>query len=99
MSSRRREKGSQQEFGVRLAFGEAPGIDFGASGDRFWTLQGSILGRCWSYFRGCLGRCAALFAACFPLLLLVLGVGALSGGASFGDMEHRERQRRSFPFS
>ena len=42
MSSRRRKKGSQQEFGVRLAFGEAPGIDFGASGGRFGTLWGSI---------------------------------------------------------
>ena len=42
MSSRRRKKGSQKEFGVRLAFGEAPGIDFGASGGRFGTLWGLI---------------------------------------------------------
>ena len=42
MSPRRCIKGPQKEFCLRLAFGEAPGIDFGASGDRFWTLQGSI---------------------------------------------------------
>ena len=50
MSSRRRKKGSQKEFGVRLAFGEALGIDFGASGDRFGTLWGSILDQFWCGF-------------------------------------------------
>ena len=51
MSSRRRKKGSQKEFGVRLAFGEAPGIDSGASGDRFGTLWG----RFWINFGMVLG--------------------------------------------
>ena len=43
MSSRRGKKGPQKDFGVRLASGEAPGIDFGASGGQFWILWGSIL--------------------------------------------------------
>ena len=54
----------------------------------------------WLVFSRLLGRCSTPFAVCFPRLLLVLGVGALSGGASFEVREVpgacRERFWRRF---
>ena len=66
----------------------------GGSGGRFWSLRGSILeppgvdvgkilARFRWYFQRCLDRCFALLFCVFLVLLLVLGVGALSAGALF----------------
>ena len=45
------EKGSERASCFEVALREAPGVDFGASGRRFWSLPGGFRERFWTKFR------------------------------------------------
>ena len=49
--ARSAEKGSERASCFEVALREAPGVDFGASTHRFWSLPGGIRERFWTKFR------------------------------------------------